>query len=163
MKIFAEETIGPDAPADAAAAQLCLETGVRIVRLVRRAVREAPPSALSLSRLRALAFIDEKPRACLSELAEHLIVGPPTASKVVDDLVARRLVRRAAQSADRRRVTLELTAAGRRTLRTAARPGRDQIAALLARLSPGELRRVRLGMETLLPLLVAARADAAHD
>jgi len=135
---------------------------VRIVRLIRRAIREAPPSTLTLPGLRALAFLDENPEACLSDLAEHLIVGPPTASKLVDDLVGRGLLKRSPRPSDRRRLALAITAAGRRMLKTAARPARDRMSRLLARLPARDLARVRAGLETLLPALVAAGAESGH-
>jgi DNA-binding MarR family transcriptional regulator len=154
MKLFDRETKPPDPPA--AAAQLCAEAGIRIVRLMRRALAETPSATLTPSRIRALAFLEDNPSACLSDVADHLIVGAPTASKLVEDLVTRGLLGRTADPSDRRRVTLRVTAAGRKALRTAARPGQERLSAVLAQLSAEEVERVRSGMETLLPLLIAA-------
>jgi len=152
MKLFGYETDGaPDDPDRIA--QLCVETGIRLVRLARRAVRESPVTTLTPSRLRALAYLDDNPSACLSDLAEHLIVGSPTASKLVDDLVARRLIERSPDGVDRRRLMLRVTSAGRTALRTAARPAQDSLRTLVERLSGEERIRVRAGLETLLPLL----------
>lgn len=158
MKLFDDEN---DAEADgiAATAQLCVETGIRLVRLVRRAFRESPETTLTPARVRALAYLDDKPSACLSELAEHLIVGPPTASKLVDDLVMRGLLRRSSDAVDRRRLALRVTAAGRRELATAARPARDRLAQLLELLSEEERLRVHEGLQTLLPLLETAGSE----
>jgi DNA-binding MarR family transcriptional regulator len=162
MKTFGDEMDRDDSDPATGAARVCVETGVRLARLIRRAVREAPGSALSPSRLRALAFLDDNPHACLTDLAEHLIVGAPTASKLVDDLVARRFLSRASDVRDRRRLAMRMTAAGRRALRTAARPAQDRLAELLGKLPKREIARVRAGMEALLPLLVAERAEVSE-
>lgn len=156
MKLFDQETAGPVDEA----AQLWAETGIRTFRLLRRTIREDARTTLAPSQLRALAYLDENPGGCLSDLAEFLLVGPPTASKVVDELVGRRLVSRTVDAGDRRKVTLRLTARGGRALRTAARPGQERLAALLAGLPADELERVRSGLEALLPLLGSARVEA---
>lgn len=161
MKLFAEET-NEELPEPERTAQLCVESGIRIMRLIRRAIREAPPTTLTLPGLRALAFLDENPEACLSDLADHLIVGPPTASKLVDDLVERALLKRSARLSDRRRLALAITPAGRRMLKTAARPARDRMGRLLARLPARDLARVRKGLEALLPALIATGAESGH-
>jgi DNA-binding MarR family transcriptional regulator len=162
MKMFDSEMDSGESGPAAETARVCVETGVRLARLIRRAVREAPATTLSPSRLRALAFLDDNPRACLTDLAEHLIVGAPTASKLVDDLVERRLLSRSADTRDRRRLAMRVTPAGRRALRTAARPAQDRLTALLARLPARDIARVRAGLEARLPLLVAERAEVSE-
>lgn len=163
MKLFTDAINAEDTDDVGRTAMLCVEAGIRIVRLARRALREAPASTLSHSRLRALAFLDDHPAACLSDLAEHLIVGSPTASKLVDDLVRRRLLRRSPDVSDRRRLTLRVTPSGRRALLTAARPGQDRLKMLLERLSETDRGRVEEGLRTLLPLLESAGAATAVD
>lgn len=162
MKLFTDEMNSAGADPDRTAL-LCVETGIRLVRLARRAVREAPDATLSPSRLRALGFLDDNPAACLADLAEHLIVGSPTASKLVDDLVERGLLRRSADASDRRRLELRVTRAGRRAMGTAARPAQDRLRSLLERLSGEDLVKVHEGLLTLLPLLVSAASGSSAE
>jgi DNA-binding MarR family transcriptional regulator len=137
-------------------ARLAIETGARVMRLARRALRRRPSEMLSLSQLRALAYLRDSPGACLGEVADQLLVGAPTASKVVDELVERGLVRREVDPADRRRVLLGTTDAGRELLATVARPAQDELAALVAALPERERRRVREGLGVLRDLLARA-------
>ena len=153
MKLFHDERDGrPLAdPAEAdAIARLAIETGVRLIRIVKRAVRTSPTTAtVSLSGLRTLAYLADSPGGCLSDVAEHLLVGNPTASKVVDDLVERGLLERVADSSDRRKLALTATKAGKHLVTTAAQPAQEQIAERLSRLTPGERESVRAGLQLL--------------
>ncbi len=134
-------------------AQLAIDTSARLTRFVRRAVRSSPPSVLSLSRLRALVYVVDNPDVSVSELAENLLVGVPTASKLVDDLVEQELVSRSPDESDRRRLSLRATAEGERVLATAARPAQRGVAGLLSRLDTDQRTRVREALVLLRSLL----------
>lgn len=153
MKIFHDASVGgPGSPLEETA-QLAIETGSRLMRVVRRAVRTSPPSSTSLSGLKTLAYLGDTPGACLSDVADHLLVGVPTASKLVDDLAERGYLARGADSSDRRKLTLTLTPEGERFVATAARPAQEEIAALLAKLTESDRRRVRDGLRVLRDML----------
>ena len=70
---------------------------------------------LSLPQYRVLAFLAEG-SAAASALAGKLAVSRPSVTALVDGLVGRELVERAANPSDRRRVDHRLTPAGRRVL-----------------------------------------------
>lgn len=70
---------------------------------------------LSLPQYRVLSMLDEG-SAVSSAVAERLAVRPPSVTSVVDGLAARGLVERRPVLGDRRRVSLVLTDAGRRSL-----------------------------------------------
>jgi DNA-binding MarR family transcriptional regulator len=76
------------------------------------------PLELSLPQYRVLSLLGDGSSAS-SALAGRLAVSPPSVTAVVDGLVARGLVERHADSADRRRLTLVLTPAGLKLLRNA--------------------------------------------
>jgi len=81
---------------------------------------------LSLTQLRTLAILrTHSPR--MSELADYLGLDRSTVSGLVDRAVARGLVRRTVDDADRRSSRLELTAAGR----DLASIGADEIRSML--------------------------------
>lgn len=142
-------------------AQLVVDTGVRLARLVRWAVRSSPPSRPSMSGLRALSFVSSSPRACVSDVAEYLLVGVPTASKLVDELVERGLLRRSTDERDRRRVVLATTPGAQGVLESASRPAQEEVALLLARLDPDERARIRDGMQLLREVLRPEDEEAA--
>lgn len=86
-----------------------------IARLARQVELALEAVQLTLPQYRVLAFLHRGTEPA-SVLAEKLAVSRPSVTGVVDGLVARGLVERAADPADRRRVGHALTVAGRQTL-----------------------------------------------
>lgn len=101
--------MAPEAPA---------QPGRVVARLARQVELALGTVDLSLPQYRVLAFLAERSEAA-SVLAEKLAVSRPSVTGVVDGLVARGLVQREADPADRRRVGHALTAEGRRVLAAA--------------------------------------------
>jgi long-chain acyl-CoA synthetase len=122
------------------------QPGRVVARLARQLELALAVVDLSLPQYRILTFLDAGNEAA-SALAEKLAVSRPSVTGVVDGLVARGMVTRVDDPADRRRVGHDLTEAGRQVLTTAEaevnrrlseilshRP--DQAAAALAGLAP---------------------------
>ena len=79
----------------------------------------------------------------LSELNRHVLLSQPALSRMVDRLADRGLVSRAADPRDGRGVGLSLTEAGRAVQRRIGRRhGRSVAQAMLAGLTPAELREL---------------------
>jgi DNA-binding MarR family transcriptional regulator len=79
----------------------------------------------------------------LSELNRHVLLSQPALSRMVDRLVERGLVGRSTDPMDGRGVRLALTAGGRAVQRRIGRRhGRSVARAMLAGLTPGELRQL---------------------
>ncbi|HWD75489.1 MAG TPA: MarR family transcriptional regulator [Solirubrobacteraceae bacterium] len=91
------------------------QAGRTIARLARQLELAVATVDLTVSQYRILAFLAEGNEAA-SALAEKLAVSRPSVTGVVDGLVARSLVRRSEDPADRRRVGHDLTDAGRQVL-----------------------------------------------
>jgi long-chain acyl-CoA synthetase len=89
-----------------------------LARLARHVETALDPLDLSLPQYRVLSLLGDGSSAS-SALAHRLAVSPPSVTAVVDGLVARALVTREADAGDRRRLTLQLTADGRKLLRAA--------------------------------------------
>ena len=89
-----------------------------LARLARHVEHALDPLDLSLPQYRVLSLLGDGSSAS-SALAGRLAVSPPSVTAVVDGLVARGLVERHADAADRRRLTLVLTSDGARLLRAA--------------------------------------------
>jgi DNA-binding MarR family transcriptional regulator len=97
---------------------------------------------LSMPQFRALVRIDRQPHTSVSELAEHLAVSVPTASRVLAGLVDRKLLERKTNGRDRRVVAVQITTTGRSTLESARNATRKQMATALSALSDDQLRDI---------------------
>jgi DNA-binding MarR family transcriptional regulator len=79
----------------------------------------------------------------LTELNRHVLLSQPALSRMVDRLADRGFIDRQQDPADRRSVRLALTSAGReKQRRIGRRHARSVATAMLAELSPAELRQL---------------------
>jgi DNA-binding MarR family transcriptional regulator len=85
-----------------------------IMCTIRAEMRDRRTHGLSVPKFRTLGFVHWHPGPSLSEVAEHIGLTLPAMSRLVDGLVEGRLVLRRTHPADRRFMTLGLTARGRR-------------------------------------------------
>lgn len=138
---MATSRITPDACAHAV-----METVPVVMRAIRAELRRRSASVLSVPQLRALAFLDRHPGACLSHVADHLGVTRPTASVIVDRLVRQGLLGRGVDPRERRRIVLTLTPKGARHLEEARRATRAWMSNVLSPLSQATLRRIAEGV-----------------
>lgn len=132
------------ATADTAA--VVLDVGLLISRFVRAGMWQQRPADLTVAQFRALAFINAYPKSTPSALAEYLMLARPAVTRLVDDLVDRRLATRRTGDEDRRQVVLGLTAAGRRHLDRYFASARALIVERLAPLSAADRRTVKRAM-----------------
>lgn len=84
-------------------------------RLILSRMRNYP--CPSLPQLEVLHFVAENSTPTMRELAAHLKITAPSATALADELVRAKLIARTKSAEDRRRVTLSLTAQGKRELR----------------------------------------------
>jgi long-chain acyl-CoA synthetase len=97
---------------------IALSAGMTIIRLARLAERVLAENDLSPGQYRMLVQLGAGAEAS-STLAKKLAVSAPSVTAVVDGLVRRGVVERFPSEEDRRRVSLQLTDAGRALLATA--------------------------------------------
>ena len=132
---------------DAAAARV-MDSLRRIVRALRVAThtseRELGVSAAQLFVLRQLAI---DPGQSLVALAARTRTSQSSVSEVVSRLVAHGLVERSVDTHDRRRVTLRITAEGRRTLKQAPETVQEQLLTGFASLDAAQRGALAAGME----------------
>ena len=105
--------------ADAVAAVNAVRRIVRALRL--QAGKTLAGAGLSAAQLFVLEQLADKPAASLGELAERTLTDRSSVAAVVDRLLAQGLVTRSRAAADRRRLTIAITPAGRDVLRRAPR------------------------------------------
>ena len=86
------------------------------IHLLRRVRREDTSAGLSAPQLSALSVIVFRGSLTLGELAHAEQVRPPTITRIVADLEARRLAVREARVGDRRITLVSATAKGKRLL-----------------------------------------------
>jgi len=124
-------------------AQRCAEQLIGIVpklmQTMREEMRAGRASELTVPQFRTLVFFQLHKGAALSQASEHLGLALPSTSKLVEHLVLRGLLTRAACAADRRKVAIALTAEGRDVLAVATRAAADAFARKLCSLSATEL------------------------
>jgi len=133
-------------------ARSVLETVPLVMREIRFQMRSHRGLDLSVPQFRALAFLRRRPAASLSDVASHVGTSLPSMSKLVDGLVGRGLVARSASTADRRRLTLELTTEGTTLFQAARAQTQSHLAASLARLLPQDRAAVTRGLSLLATL-----------
>ena len=126
-----------------------METVPVVIHFLRAQARSHGTPFLSVPQFRVLVFLYRHPGASLSSAAEHLGVTCPTASVLVDRLVRRGLVDRAAYPQERRRLALTLTTTGAQHLQKARESTRARVAGLLAGLSAAELHKIEEGITLL--------------
>lgn len=119
-----------------------------LMRFIRAHMRERR-AGLTLPQFRSLVFLSLHGKSSLSELADHIGLSLPGASRMVDLLVRRGLLKRQPHPQDRRRVALTLTARGRQTFQAAHEATQVELARHLAALSPADLSRLTASMHLL--------------
>jgi DNA-binding MarR family transcriptional regulator len=124
-----------------------------LLRIMTQCLGELPEAEeVSATQYRALGILALRGPRNASELAEELGVGRPAATKLVDRLVRRRLIRRRRHPTDRRQVILEATERGREVVRAVQLCRRRRLARALAALDPA----ARDALARDLPALVEA-------
>jgi DNA-binding MarR family transcriptional regulator len=104
--------------------------------------REAADNQLAVSQLRLLRLINLPGGHTISEVAAFLGVSKAAASKAVDKLARRMLLRRSEGEKDRRAIFLTLTGAGIRLLEAYTLATRRKLAGIFGQFSRDELELV---------------------
>src|SRR5919201_5865949 len=134
-------TSRPDGPP--ASFVSALEEFFSAVRRSRaRAAREAGAGELTVSQYQLLAALAEGSERPVGELAEAAAVTTPTATRMLDGLVRAGIAERRHSTADRRVVTVRLTAKGRRLMTRKEEVVDAKRRALFHSLNPSERRQV---------------------
>lgn len=106
-------------------------------RAVTDCLAARPETAeVGATQYRALAILSLRGARNASVLADELGVGRPAATKLVDRLVRRRLIRRRGHPTDRRQVILEATDRGREIVRAVQACRRRRLSRVLSELDP---------------------------
>lgn len=112
-----------------------------IARQRRAVAREGCLRAISSTQLHVLFLLMSDGSSTMGRLADLLDVSLPNVTGIVDRMVENGLVERSRDTDDRRVVSVNATAAGRRTVEEIDLVRRRQLGAVLAQLDPEQQRR----------------------
>ena len=119
------------------------------IHVLRRAAEEDRAAGVSRARLSALSVVVFRGPLTLGQLAEAEGVRPATMSGIVNGLEHEGLVCRQPHGSDRRAVSIEATAAGRRLLERARRRRIELVASKLDDVSDADLEVLQRAAELL--------------
>jgi MarR family transcriptional regulator for hemolysin len=128
------------------AASELLEVVPAVMKEIRSEMRSQRSPDLTVPQFRALAFVDRNKGASLSAVANHMGLTLPSTSRLVDVLIARRLLTREDNPADRRRVKLGVTSRGLTILANSRRGTLDYLAKKLGGISADDRKVIVEGM-----------------
>jgi DNA-binding MarR family transcriptional regulator len=120
---------------------------------------EVAGKTLTLSQFKLLKMVSLTNARTITDVALFLSVSAAAASKAVDKLVRRKLLRRVEGHPDRREIQLSLTPTSRRYLQTYDERKQRKLATIFRRYSAGDLKRTA----KLLDQLSAGLVDHASD
>ena len=124
-----------------------------VMRVIRRDLRRHGAFETSVPHFRTLAFLFKHEGASLSEVSEHIGLGLPAMSVLVDGLVFRGLVNRRTDRNDRRRMILTLTESGRSRMTSAREATVAHLELIFRQLSAADRTTILRAMHVLKELL----------
>ena len=120
----------------------------RFAAVAQRSISDGPAERADRARRAVLGAVASNEPATLGQVAKTVGRGAPAISRSVDTLVRAGLIERGPDPANRRRLAMHLTEAGR-ALMTNHPPAASRLMSRLERLAPSELRAVERAMEIL--------------
>ena len=128
---------------------LVLEVVPSVMRVIRSEMRRHGASGMSVPEFRALLFVRRRPGSSLAELATHLGIGAPSASVLVERLVQAGWLERGRHPAERRRIVIDLSPAGRQRIDRAHDDTRVWLTEHFLAAAPVDLEAIRAGLRAL--------------
>lgn len=123
-------------------------------------LRETTPRALTISQLKILKYLDASGPGTIGDLAAFLRVSNPAASKAVEKLVRRRLLRRAEAEGDRRASEVTLSSTARSILARYEDTRRRRLAKVFRDIPDTELRRAAALLDRLSARIVTCGGNS---
>jgi DNA-binding MarR family transcriptional regulator len=134
-----------------------------VMQFLREVAHRQKARGLSVQQFRAMAYLRRRPGDSLSQVAEHLGLSRPAASRMIDMLVSRRLVQRQAIPHNRRQIQLTLSSAGSMLLENAIQAVLVALEQRLKRLSRARRKRIISAIEDLRELFEPAISDRSSS
>ena len=125
----------------------------------KKVLNDVAGDSLSFSQLKLLHLVAHTDDHIISDAAAFLGVSKAAASKAVDKLVRRRMLRRVEVQADRRSTQLFLTESGRRLLEAYESARDELIARIFEQVEPEDLGETARILDRLAGVIVSHGAD----
>jgi MarR family transcriptional regulator for hemolysin len=138
------------------AARELLEVVPVIMKDIRSEMRSRRSPDLTVPQFRTLAFVDRNEGASLSAVANHMGLTLPSTSRLVDGLIARSMITREDNPADRRRVKLGVTNHGLIILETSRRGTLTYLADKIASLSAEDREVIAKAMKAMRSVFISS-------
>jgi len=119
-----------------------------VIWFIRREMR-SHRKGLSLPQFRALAMVHRQPDASLSAVADHLGCSLPSASRLMQGLVEKGLIKREGCSNDRRQCALAITDVGEDVLNSAWTATQDRLSVELEKIPALQRQAIIEAMQSL--------------
>lgn len=143
-----------------------------ILRSIRRVLRKVSEHSRNLSRvagltvpqllcLRAVGELGTAGEVTVASIGRAVHLSAPTVSRILDRLEEAGYIARRPGADDRRKVSVVLTAAGKRKYRSLPAPLHDEFLSRLDRLDSRERTRLRQSLDRIVDLMEATDIDAA--
>ena len=146
------------APSAAVVAKELLDAVPRATFIIRETAYRHRTKSVSFPQLRVLAMVSKVPCADLSAIALYLSLSLSATSRLVEHLVEKKLLQRKPDKLNRRKISLTLTAPGKRVLDRTNRAVEKKLAGCLGHLSAKERRTLSAAMTLLRNLCMEACA-----
>ena len=143
------------------AARELLEVVPVIIKDIRSEMRSRRSPDLTVPQFRTLAFVDRNKGASLSAVANHMGLTLPSTSRLVDVLIARGMLTREDNPADRRRVKLGVTNHGLTILETSRRGTLTYLADKLASISAEDREIIVKAMKAMRSVFISGTQTQA--
>jgi len=160
MQQLQQESTVPQATPGQQAAALLMEVAPLVMRHIRSETRSRRMPGLSVPQFRTMVFLYRTPGVSLSRVAEHTGLSLPSASKMVDTLATRGLVKRAEQADDRRYVSLTLSRTGANVLARARKEAEGALGEKIGVMPPERLDLLLQGLLVLRQAFAPESAEA---
>jgi len=131
-------------------------------RVIRAQLRKHGAKEMSVPQYRTLAYVYRNEGASLSEVCDYIGLTLSTTSALIDGLVARGFVNRRTDHADRRRMILTLTEAGRARLQSARAATLAYLEERLRQLPASDRATVTVAMRVLREVFGGGKASAKN-
>jgi MarR family transcriptional regulator for hemolysin len=145
------------------AARELLEVVPVIVKDIRSEMRSRRSPDLTVPQFRTLAFVDRNKGTSLSAVANHMGLTLPSTSRLVDGLLARGMLTREDNPADRRRVKLGVTSHGLKVLETSRRGTLTYLTDKIASLSAEDRETIIKAMKAMRPVFISGTRSQAAE
>ena len=145
------------------AARELLEVVPVIMKDIRSEMRSRRPPDLTVPQFRTLAFVDRNKGTSLSAVANHMGLTLPSTSRLVDGLIARGMLTREDNPADRRRVKLGVTNHGLTILETSRRGTLTYLADKMASLSTEDTEVIVKAMKAMRSVFISGTQTQAVE